>query len=138
MTRSRRPCALSPDVKPAIAELQARRELLALAVSRQIRCVGSIQRDKDGASVPRFVRQPGGEIWTVAVTATGVAPTFRIAGQIRRDGTFRPEDGAEAELVPGQLLLAPADGQDTRALRDRFRAIEGLRATDAWPTNAWE
>jgi len=92
----------------------------------------------DGKPLPRFVRQPGGEIWILAVTATGTRPYFRLAGSLREDGTIRPEKGAEGDLVPGQLLLAPADERDTRALREKFDKVPGLTAPDSWPGNAWK
>lgn len=125
------------DVDAIIAKLQAQRELRALALSRRVHCVGSIQLT-DGKALPRFVRQPGSEIWTLTVTATGTRPYFRLAGSLREDGTIRPEKGCEGELVPGQLLLAPADARDTRALSEKFSKIPGLTAPDGWPGNAWK
>ncbi len=126
-----------PDVDAIIAKLRTQRELTALALGRRVRCVGSIQFS-EGKSVPRFVRQPDSEIWTLAVTATGTRPYFRLAGTVREDGTIRPEKGVEGDLVPGQLLLAPADGRDTRQLGNTFQETPGLNVPDSWPSNAWK
>jgi hypothetical protein len=127
-----------PDIDAIAAKLQAQRELTALALSRRVRCVGSVQLDQDGRPVPRFVRQPDGEIWVLAVPGSGARPTFRLIGTIRENGTIRAEPGTEGELVPGQVLLAPNDNRSTRELLERFRKFPGLLAPSAWPTNAWQ
>lgn len=126
-----------PDIDAIAAKLQAQRELTALALSRRLGCVGSIQLDQDRPT-PRFIRQAGGEIWILSVAGTGARPTFRLFGTLRDNGTIRPEPGTEGELIPGQILLAPADNRDTRALREPFKAFPGIVAPGAWPTNAWQ
>jgi hypothetical protein len=126
-----------PKLDPIIAELEEQRELTTLALSRRVHCVGSMQRDKTGKLVPKFVRQPPAEVWTLTVTATGTRPYFRLAGYVQQDGSIKPEKGVEGDLVPGQLLLSPADERDTRALRKKLD-LPGLIAPDSWPTNAWK
>jgi flagellar basal body-associated protein FliL len=126
-----------PKLDPIIAQLQAQRELTTLALSRRVHCVGSMQRDKSGSIVPRFVRQPPSEVWILTVTATGTRPYFRVAGYVQQDGSLKPEKGVEGDLVPGQLLLAPADDRDTRELRQKLN-LPGLVAPDSWPTNVWK
>lgn len=127
-----------PDVNTTITKLLAQRELTALALSRRLHCVGSIQRNEQGQAVPSFARPATGEVWTLGVSTTAARPYFRLAGYVQKDGTIKVEKGVEGDLVPGQLLLAPGDEQDTRELRGKYRAPAGLRAPNAWPHNAWQ
>lgn len=126
-----------PDVDAIAGSIQAQRGLTALALSRRLRCVGSIQLE-EGKPSPRFVRPTTGEVWVLTIAGAGARPGFRLAATVRGNDTFRAEPGSQGELIPGQLLLAPADNRDTRELRKRFENMPGLTAPASWPANVWQ
>jgi hypothetical protein len=126
-----------PDIDAIIAQLNAEHELLALALSRRLTCVGSMQRTDGGELAPRFVRRPPAEVWTLTATATGARCYFRVAGAVREDGTLRVNKGMEGDLVPGQLLFAPGDGRSTLELQKKL-VKPGMELPACWPTNTAE
>ncbi|NLF19120.1 MAG: hypothetical protein GX595_17975, partial [Lentisphaerae bacterium] len=129
-----------PAVAPAVTRAQVGRAVLAASLSRQVACVGWLQRRPDGALVPSFLAAGEGPVWVLSVGNPGVPPSFLVAGTRLADGTMVAKPGLERELFEGQVLFAPRDGKASRDLAAGLiprELREQVPRPASWPSNDW-
>jgi hypothetical protein len=129
-----------PEVGPIVNRLQAGRALLAVSLSRQVRCVGWLRQGRDGALAPVFTTAADGAVWVLSAGNPGVPPVFKVVGTRSAAGVLVFKPGLDLEVFEGQILFAPGDGRVTRDVLDgavpqEFRGQ--VQRPGAWPVNDW-
>ena len=100
-----------PDVRAVVKDVKAQRGLVAKALSRRVRCAGSMQYGEDGSLKPTYVVSDPVSVW-VAVPGTATAAAhFKAVAWRDRGGELKFTESAQHDLFAGQVLFAPGDGR---------------------------
>jgi len=129
-----------PEIPPIVRRLRMNRSLLAKALSRRVRCVGSLQPQKPSGLEPVLTTSATpGAVWVIVGGLGGAAPRFKAAAEARGDGTLRIRDDAVSDVFGGQLLFAPGDGStEEKILKAVIDPADRRRVEwpSSWPVNA--
>lgn len=131
-----------PDLDGIMLRLRKRREVLGLALSRGVKCAGTVRVDGDGPPRLNLVISPPGEVWVLTPGHAGTPPGFEIVARTEGAQGMRLCPNAEHILRRGQVLLAPGDGLDTvelqeKALPQGLKVKALVRRPASWPVNGW-
>jgi len=132
-----RQLALVPDLRHLAEQVQANRQLLQAALSRQLRPIGCCVRAADGSVRPLFtVDGSASRAWVVGIGA-GNRRVFIEAVRMTSTGQLVTLPAAESYLMPGQVLFAPSVNVE----RDLGKAAQTLNPRSvqwpaSWPANA--
>lgn len=128
-----------PGTKIPLAILDYNRELLTLALSRGVTCVGLVWRDEQSGRLRPFLSRTGlKRLWTVLPAGQGVPNRFKQISAVDAEGSFSlPTVGAD-RVVPGQLLFAPSDKKTCGEILQDLSPVENrdaVRWPVCWPVN---
>jgi hypothetical protein len=130
-----------PEIDPIVVRLRTQRAVLAAALSRKVRCIGSMQPDGENAPNPYWVGSLAQTVWILTANSPGTRPAFKIAAKRREGGGILFSGTSPKEHFVGQLLLAPGDANTAKDLLETIlpdpQLKNQLQKPASWPSNAW-
>jgi hypothetical protein len=125
-------CHRFPKIAPIRDRLIQRRQILAAALGRSVRWVGTVQPNADGTLELVTTPGPWKELWVLQPSGRGARHCFVLAA-LRSGERLVRRERVRNELYPGQLLYGPCDGRTTDDLRESLGGVPDTELPFAWP-----